>query len=48
MTAVVEKERNEGKRSRRGAIRTALVLAAIVALIYLTFVGRAAFQYFSA
>jgi|APHot6391423213_1040247.scaffolds.fasta_scaffold00028_93 hypothetical protein len=29
-------------------MRTALVLAVVVMLIYMTFIGRAAFQYFSA
>lgn len=32
---------------RRGIVRTALVLAGIVLLIYLFFIGRAALNYFS-
>ncbi len=32
---------------RRGIVRTALTLAAVVLVIYLFFIGRAAFNYFS-
>jgi hypothetical protein len=35
------------KDRRRGIVRTVLVLAGIVLLIYLFFVGRAVFSYFS-
>ncbi len=32
---------------RRGIVRTALILAGVVLLIYLFFIGRAAFNYFA-
>ncbi len=35
------------KDRRRGIVRTALVLAGIVVLIYLFFIGRAVLGYFS-
>ena len=40
------KENSRDER-RRGVVRTALILAAIVAGIYLFFVGRAVFYYFT-
>ncbi|MEE4329711.1 MAG: hypothetical protein V2J10_02510 [Wenzhouxiangella sp.] len=45
---MTDRDREHGRQSRRGAMRTALVLAVVVMLIYMTFIGRAAFQYFSA
>jgi len=35
------------KDRRRGIVRTALVLAVVVLVIYLFFIGRAAFNYFA-
>lgn len=34
------------KQRRRGAVRTALILAGVVFVIYLFFVGRAVLNYF--
>jgi hypothetical protein len=36
-----------GNERRRGAVRTALILAGVVVLIYLFFIGRAALNYFA-
>ena len=35
------------KNRRRGIVRTALVLAVVVLVIYLVFIGRAALNYFA-
>ena len=46
--SLTRKSQKEQKPNRRrGAVRTALVLFGIVFLIYLTFVGRAVFTYYS-
>jgi small neutral amino acid transporter SnatA (MarC family) len=38
---------NKRSERRRGVIRTALILAAVVMLIYLAFIGRAVLNYFA-
>ncbi|MCC5864902.1 MAG: hypothetical protein JJU31_07295 [Wenzhouxiangella sp.] len=44
---MVSGKENSRDERRRGVVRTALILAAIVAGIYLFFVGRAVFYYFT-
>jgi cell division septal protein FtsQ len=50
MTAVTEQNqennRNHRDNRRRGVTRTALILGAVVAFVYLAFIGRAALNYF--
>jgi hypothetical protein len=41
-----DKHSRSGDGRRRGVVRTALILAGVVFLIYLFFVGRAALTYF--
>lgn len=46
MNSSDDRQAGSGKERRRGAVRTALILAGVVFLIYLFFVGRAALTYF--
>lgn len=46
MSLLTDKKPDNRSDRRRGIIRTALILAAVVLAIYLTFVGRAVFTYF--
>ena len=46
MNMSTDKGRESVKQRRRGAVRTALILAGVVFLIYLFFVGRAVLNYF--
>ena len=46
MSTVQDKSQESVKQRRRGAVRTALILAGVVFLIYLFFVGRAVLNYF--
>jgi hypothetical protein len=48
MAIMTERNARQRHPSRRGAVRTALILAAVVALVYMSFIGRAVFQYFAA
>lgn len=47
MPGSVKPDQKQGRdERRRGAIRTALILGAVVFAIYLFFVGRGIFNYF--
>jgi hypothetical protein len=46
MSLLTDNKPDNRNQRRRGAIRTALILAAVVVSIYLFFIGRAVFSYF--
>jgi small neutral amino acid transporter SnatA (MarC family) len=46
MSILTERKPDKRSERRRGIIRTALILAAVVMVIYLTFIGRAVITYF--
>jgi len=46
MRLLTDKKPDNRSERRRGIIRTALILAAVVLVIYLTFIGRAVITYF--
>jgi len=46
MSYLTDKKPDNRSDRRRGVIRTALILAAVVLVIYLTFIGRAVLTYF--
>lgn len=43
-----DKGRESVRQRRRGAVRTALILAGVVVVIYLFFIGRGVLNYFGA
>lgn len=46
MNHLSEKKSDNRSNRRRGVIRTAVILAAVVMAIYLTFIGRAVLTYY--